>query len=339
MNLVLVTLTLLSAQGARAFSLFTKVPSQGIKSSQLASSETDTETDVFTLTVALTREEGKNDKLQEAISSHPSASLLKNILQLKTQEFPSIETRTGPDLEAFGKILSDESSLSDYDYIVITSPESAKVFSEAMSKSGNPSPLPQIAAVGKATKKALTNAGYDVSFVPSKATGETLAKELPIFGKVKLHRVLYPVSAKAATTIPDALEARKDASFLVTRLNTYDTVSVKFSDEDMDTIMDDVKVACFGSPTSVDSWLENVDRILGNEDLSEDDKKTAPHCNGDVIAVCIGSTTAQRCLESGRWIANDIYYSKTNPGIEGWAESCFTASGDVMEKNFWGGGW
>ena len=339
MNLALVALMLLPAQRARAFSPFNKVPSQIIKPSQLASSEIDTETSVFTLTVALTREEGKNDKLQRALSTHPTASILKNTMRLKTKELPCIETRIGPDLEAFGNLLSEESSLSDFDYVVITSPESAKVFSDTMSKAGNPSPVPPIAAVGKATKKALTNAGYDVSFVPSKATGEVLAEELPIFDKVKLHRVLYPASAKAADTIQKMLEARKDASFVVTRLNTYDTVSVEFSDDDMESIMDNVQIACFGSPTSVNSWLENVDRFLGIEDLSDEDKKKTPGCNGDVIAVCIGTTTAKRCLESGRWIANNIYYPKTNPGVEGWADSCYTASGDVMERDFWGGGW
>ena len=260
-------------------------------------------------------------------------------MQLKTDEFPCIETRTGQDLEAFENLLREESSFSEYDYIVITSPESAKVFSDVMSKAGNPSPIPQIAAVGKATKKALTNAGYDVFFVPSKATGEMLAEELPIIDKVKLHRVLYPASAKAAETIQKSLEGRKDASFVVTRLNTYDTVSVKFSNEEMKYIMDDVQIACFGSPSSVNSWLENVDRFLGIEDLSDDDKKKTPGCNGDVIAVCIGTTTAKRCLESGRWIASDIYYPKANPGVEGWADSCYSASGDIMEREFWGGGW
>jgi len=69
------------------------------------------------------------------------------------------------------------------------------------------------------------------------------------------------------------------------------------------------------------------------QDMSDEDKKATPGCNGNVKAVCIGSTTAKRCIESGRWHAVDIY--KTNPGIHGWADSCLQAAGDVMENSFW----
>jgi len=238
----------------------------------------------------------------------------------------------------------NSAGLSKYDYIVITSPESAKVFADVLKKSDDShgdaiqkinSQKVQIAAVGKATKKTLTDLGIDVNFVPSKADGETLGKELPPVDKVKLNRILYPASLKAANTIKDTLESRKDASFTVTRFNTYDTVAVKYTDDQMDVIMDDIQVACFGSPSSVDSWLKNVDRILGIEDLSDEDKKKAPGSNGYVVAVCIGNTTAKRCLESGRWNAMDIYYPKSDPGIKGWADSCFQAAGDIMEDSFW----
>lgn len=311
---------------------FTSPGSRHRTSSSLASSETD----IFTVTIALTREEGKNGKIMESIESHPTKKMLENSMKLNLIEMPCIEHADGPDLEAFQNMAEEDPSFSKYDYIVITSPESAKVFGEAVKASDLSA---KIAAVGKATKKALTEQGFQVEFVPSQANGESLAEELPPAHEMRLNNILYPASAKAADTIQENLGKRKDASFRVHRLNTYDTVSIKLSKEQLDTAMDDVKIACFGSPSSVNGWLENVDRALGIEDLDEEEKKKTPGSQGNVVAVCIGTTTARRCLESGRWLANDIYYPARNPGLEGWTESCYTASGDVMERDFWGGGW
>lgn len=299
------------------------------------SSLASTESDIFTVTIALTREDGKNDKLRETIEEHPTKKMLASSMSLNLVEMPCIEHAEGPDLEAFQKMAKENPSFSEYDYIVITSPESAKVFGDAV----NPADLSsKIAAVGKATAKALTKQGFEVDFMPSKANGETLAEELPPVSAMRLNNVLYPASAKAAETIEEMLGNRKNASFRVYRLNTYDTVPIKLSQEQMDTAMDDVQIVCFGSPTAVDSWLENVDRVLGIEGLDDDEKKKTPMCNGNAVAVCIGTTTAKRCLESGRWMANDIYYPAKNPGLEGWVDSCFTAAGDVMERDFWGDG-
>ena len=300
------------------------------------------DTNLFKVNIALTRELNKNDKLMEKITNHPTTKMLKNAMKIKCVELPCIEHATGPDLESFEQFLmnsgdNNENGLSKFDYIVITSPESAKVFHEALQKSGNSNIMDgiQIAAVGKATKKVLKDLEIDVDFIPSKANGQTLGEELPPVDKVKLNRVLYPASAKAESTIQDVLEERKDASFSVTRFNTYDTVPVTLPDEQVEMIMDDIQIACFGSPSSVDAYLKNVDRILGIEDKSDEDKKKTPGSNGNSVAVCIGSTSARRCLESGRWQAMDIYYPKSSPGLEGWADSCLQAAGDIMENSFW----
>lgn len=262
--------------------------------------------------------------------------MLESTLKMDLIEMPCVEHADGPDLEAFQKMAKDDPSFAEFDYIVITSPESAKVFGNAVT---SPSDLSaRIAAVGKATKQALSDQGFQVDFVPSQANGETLSEELPPADEMRLNSVLYPASAKAAKTIQENLEKRKDASFRVVRLDTYDTVPIQFSEEQLEIAMDDVKIACFGSPSAVDAWIENVDRALGIEDLDEEARKKTPGSQGNVVAVCIGTTTARRCLESGRWIASDIYYPSVNPGLAGWTDSCYTASGDVMERAFWGGG-
>lgn len=315
---------------------FVQSPFSGAVSHRKSSSLDSTEADIFTVTVALTREKGKNEKLQEALNAHPTKKMLENSMKMNLVEMPSIEHTDGPDLEAFQLKAKEDPSFSNYDYIVITSPESAKVFGESVQAAEVST---KIAVVGKATKKALTKLGFEVDFVPSKADGETLAEELPPANEMRLNTIFYPASAKAAETIQENLEKRKDASFRVERMNTYDTVPIIFSDEKLEFLMDEVQIACFGSPSAVDAWLTNVDKVLGIEDLDDDEKKKTPGSNGNAVAVCIGSTTARRCLESGRWQANDIYYPSRNPGLDGWTNSCYNASGDVMERDFWGGGW
>lgn len=304
-----------------------------LRSSPSSSSTTATnKSNVFTVTIALTRESGKNDKLQEAILTHPTRKILENSMNLQLIEMPCIQHADGPGLEAFRKLARDDPSFAKFEYVIVTSPESASVFGSVAKPDSFSS---KIAAVGKATKDALTKQGFQVDFVPSKADGETLGDELPPVKKMGLNNILYSASVKAVNTIQDKLEKRKDASFRIQRLNTYDTVPVIFSEEQMTTAMDHVQVACFGSPTAVDAWLGNVDRALGIQDLDEEERKKTPGSNGNAIAVCIGTTTAKRCLESGRWHAQDIYYPVKNPGLEGWVDSCFTAFGDVMERSFW----
>ena len=57
--------------------------------------------------------------------------------------------------------------------------------------------------------------------------------------------------------------------------------------------------------------------------------------NGNVIAACIGKKKAKACLESGRWNENDVYYSETKPGLNGWADSTAICLGDILKRQFW----
>jgi len=301
------------------------------------------------LTVALTRESGKNQKLKEAVADHPTTRLLAGSLAFDLIEMPCVKHAEGPDVQAFADMIGDNEPCTflaeKYDYTVITSPEGAKVFAGLLQgKDGGDSPslsdLPAIAAVGKATQQTLVDLGFTVSFTPSQANGETLAAELPPVDKVKLTRVLYPASNQADDTIRESLEdGRKDCSFEVTRFNTYDTVPVEFDEGDRDVMMNKVDLAMFGSPSAVKAWLGNVDVASGTKEEDLEEKlKEGVNCNGNVIAVCIGKTTASACLQSKRWVSNDIYYPSKNPGMKGWVDSCVNASGDVMEKAFWGTG-
>jgi uroporphyrinogen-III synthase len=244
------------------------------------------------VTVAVTREDGKNSKLIDKIEE--SASLRDHVEVL---ELPCIEHASGPDYDRLQSTLVDGS----WDYVAVTSPEAANVLASVWDAVRD-KPV-AVAAVGKATEKTLEKFGIPVSFVPSKATADTLAAELELKGEGTT--LLYPASARAQNTLQNGLEAR---GFKVTRLNTYDTITASWTEEQKEKAKR-VKVACFASPSSIKGWLLNTD---GNK---------------DVIAACIGETSATAC-RGHSWREGQIYYPES-PGIEGWVESIQNAVLDL----------
>jgi uroporphyrinogen-III synthase len=235
--------------------------------------------------VALTREDGKNTKLVKQIQQECE---LRS--QLELLELPCIEHADGPDYNKLAETLLSKS----WDYIAVTSPEAARVLSSAWDVVRE-NPLP-VAAVGKATEKCLREAGIPVAFVPSKATAATLAEELELKSGEGTS-LLYPASALAKDTLESGLTSR---GFDVTRLNTYDTVTAKWSAEFKDAASQ-VQIACFASPSSVKGWLKNTEN------------------NNNVLAACIGETSATACKELG-WEESMVFFPE-NPGLEGWVES------------------
>lgn len=244
------------------------------------------------ITVAVTREEGKNAKLIKMIEETDN---LRD--QVEILELPCIEHSSGPDYDRLQSTLVNGS----WDYVAVTSPEAAKVVASVWDAIRD-NPV-SVAAVGKATEKTLEKFGITVNFVPSKATAETLSEELHLIGEGST--ILYPASARAQDTLQKGLEAR---GFKVTRLNTYDTVTASWTDEQKEKAKR-VKVACFASPSSIKGWLLNTD---GNK---------------EVVAACIGETSATAC-RGHSWSEGQIYYPES-PGIEGWVDSILSAVKDM----------
>jgi uroporphyrinogen-III synthase len=242
--------------------------------------------------VALTREDGKNGKLIKQIQEN---SALNEKVELV--ELPCIEHASGPDFEQLGATLIS----ARWDYVAVTSPEAAKVLASAWDVVKD-DPLP-VCAVGKATEKTLEGYGIPVAFVPSKATAETLAAELELKGEETT--LLYPASARAKDTLQNNLQAR---GFKVTRLNTYDTVTANWT-EDQKKAAARAKIACFASPSSVKGWLKNT----GD--------------NKEVIAACIGETSAKAC-RGHEWKETNIFYPDS-PGLEGWVDTIQEAMDDI----------
>jgi uroporphyrinogen-III synthase len=205
-------------------------------------------------------------------------------------ELPCIAHADGEDFDQLGPELRREDG---WDYVAVTSPEAARVLAQAWGE--GVFPVPSVAAVGGATQATLEKFGIPVDFCPSKATAATLVEELPAKGDRTT--VLYPASTKAQSTLQDGLKAR---GFDVSRLNTYDTVTASWDSDEQD-IAQTVHVACFGSPSSVKGWLKNTDN------------------NKEVLAACIGETSAEACRKH-EWPESKIFYPE-KPGISGWVAS------------------
>lgn len=245
------------------------------------------------LKIILTREKGKNDKLRRCLENN----LVDQTIDI--EEIPCIEHTEGPDSHKLIPFLQRQKYSSfTSDYVVITSPEAAHIFSKAYQLSNCPY-IGEVAAVGKATCQTLEDLGIKVSFIPSKATAKTLVKELPSITSDSPTRVFYPASLQAQNTLQDGLSAR---GFEVTRLNTYDTIPSVFTDEQV-LLASSATVVCFGSPSAVKAFVKN----LGKEKATK------------IPAVCIGETSAKACREM-TWTEDNIFYP-SKPGIEGWAKS------------------
>ena len=260
------------------------------------------------ISIALTREIGKNDKLRQELETKTDTSTT----MIQWQELPCIAHAPGEDLERLATVLHNQS----WNYVAVTSPEAAQVLATQWSINDSVSvsedatlsvvDIPSVVAVGQATKSTLEALGIPVAFCPSKATAETLVKELPLQSSTTssettttmattMTTVLYPASAKAATTLQDGLSAR---GFAVTRLNTYDTVTATWS-EDEQAMAATTQIVCFGSPSSVEGWLVNSQQ------------------NRNVLAACIGETSAEACRQNS--FSEDQIFCPDKPGISGWA--------------------
>lgn len=120
-------------------------------------------------------------------------------------------TRTVPLPGAIEKVSAWLSQAGPEDWLVVTSRKAVGQLAEA----GLLADLPvQVAAVGRATGRALTEAGAEVAVVPSTQSGAGLVADWHSPGA----RVLLPVSALAAPTVDEGLT---DQGCQVTRIDLY----------------------------------------------------------------------------------------------------------------------
>ncbi|KAL2632007.1 hypothetical protein R1flu_016693 [Riccia fluitans] len=236
-------------------------------------------------TVVVTREQGKNGKLMNALSARGISCL----------ELPLIEHKEGADYPKLANTLRE----NEFEWVVVTSPEAAAVFLSGWRAASFPKV--RIAVVGSGTGEVFEEARDDrinVAFTPSKATAKVLVVELPK-QEGGNGEILYPSSAKAGSDLEIGLSER---GFKVLRLNTYSTESVKSLDPEKVAAAIAAPVATFASPTAVRAWIELVGPWNG-------------------AAACIGTTSAKAAKSAGLCRV----FCPESPGIDGWVESVMEA--------------
>ncbi len=115
---------------------------------------------------------------------------------------PAIEIRMA---EAGGPLDDAVAAVGNGDWVVVASANGARAALAAFERTGSHASTTLWAAVGEATAEVLAAAGVSVSFVPSVATGETLAAELPVAAG---DRVLVPRADIAGPGLAAALRER-----------------------------------------------------------------------------------------------------------------------------------
>ncbi len=140
-------------------------------------------------------------------AAHQAGKLSDGLRALGAEpvEVPVLAIEPPPSYDPLDRSLGQ---LGTYQWLILTSANTVRICAERAAQAGvdltGHSAL-KVAAVGKATAKAATEAGFTVSFVPESYLGESLAEGLlnGIAGK----RVLLARAAVARDIIPDTLRA------------------------------------------------------------------------------------------------------------------------------------
>ena len=216
--------------------------------------------------------------------SQTSARLRR--LGAEVLEIPSIETQPIADNDALEKALAH---LSDYDWVVFTSPTGVQVFFDALAAADDQAAdvrkLGRVAALGSGTAKELAARGVHADLIPSEAYGEALGRELAQTAHPG-ERILIPRARIGNAALVEAL-----ADFEVDDIATYETVPLTDGVVDLEAqfAAGDVFCAVFTSSSGVKAFAKAHEGM----DFS---------C---VQAACIGELTRAAAQKAGMrtWMA------------------------------------
>lgn len=159
--------------------------------------------------------------------------------------FPLIEVKS-INQDKLNEVFTSET----FDWIIFTSGIAVKCFFEVISPKKITS---KIAAVGTQTKAAIELLGLKVDFIPSAATAQKLAKEIPV---KRNEKILIPRSKIANDTI---LEILKKKEVKITTIATYDNTPVAYSKEEIEEVLQTpIDVITFTSGSTVDSFMDLI---------------------------------------------------------------------------------
>ncbi len=213
--------------------------------------------------------------------AHSLMALGAKVVLLPTVSFAPVE-----DSSALDAALR---RLGEFDWILFTSQNAVRFFSQRMSELGlkartAQSPRPLVAAVGPATVTAATREGFRVDTIPKTHSGEALAQEL--WGAIGDRKVLLPRSDRADDRLPNAL---REAGANVTEIVAYRTAAPDSLDpEILKRIRDaEVDAIVFASPSA----FRCLSECVGAAELAE--------ISSRVQFAAIGPTTARAMREDG----------------------------------------
>ncbi len=222
-------------------------------------------------------------KFDNILITRSRESARKSFLQLESLVerviyFPTIVTEA---IELSSETSNLLKNVSDYDYLIFTSANGVKFFSNIIKEINKPiNGRLRVAAVGNKTARAVESYGLGVDIIPEKYSAEGLLEALngeEISGK----KILIPASENSRETLKKGLHERgADVDFIpiyksVTRIVSED-------DEDFKIIKaDKPEIFVFTSPSSVRGFIE----IFSIENPSE--------FFGDSILIGIGDVTEQ----------------------------------------------
>lgn len=193
----------------------------------------------------------------------------------------------------FGPLDAAIGALSGFDWLFFTSVNAVKYFAERCGERGvKPEALrasshaPMVAAVGPATSKAATAAGFRVDYGAEEFRGMALARELS--SRLAGKKILLPRSNRASEDLPAALRASGAQVTDVIAYRTIDAVNEEEAAEALQALRTrNADVIAFFSPSGFRSVSEHV----GSADLAA------------VAIAAIGPVTAEAIREAGYSVA------------------------------------
>ncbi len=207
---------------------------------------------------------------------------------------PTVSFAPPADLTALDSAIA---AIGGFDWILFTSQNAVRFFAQRcrelkIEPQLMQSPRPLVAAVGAATAKAATGAGFRVDYTAAKQTGDALVGELlvEVWASVGDRSVLLPRSDRADERLPRAL---REAEARVTEVVAYRTAAPESLDAGIvDRVLrSDVDVIVFASPSA----YENLAEAIGVESFAEVSMR--------VEFAAIGPTTARALRESSARVA------------------------------------
>ncbi len=199
-------------------------------------------------------------------------------------EFPTIEIL--PPLR-WNRVDRAIDQLNSYDWIIFTSVNGVDFFLRRMGARGREFPISscKVAAIGPATKRALTVRGIPVALKPKEFVAEGILREL---SKIDLRgkRILLARAKKARDILPEGL--KKSGAF-VEVVEAYRTVKPKGGSQKLKHLLraEKIDAVTFTSSSTVNHFVE----LLKGSDFRG-------LMRGIAIA-CIGPVTARAAEDSG----------------------------------------